>query len=128
MTKRKKDKQRSTRHYTEHLSSSNTKPTKNRGWTQVFPRAKQFPLHMHTSCYACYKPSDKSLMRTRLWLTNRTYNSTEQKLLKSINFILFSISFVCIVLLMLFFSDRPANNLNLFENRSSFNHPVFSYE
>jgi len=63
MTKRKKEKQRSTRHYTEHLSSSNTKPTKNRVWTQVFPKAKQFPLHMwHTSCYACYKHSDKSWM------------------------------------------------------------------
>jgi hypothetical protein len=30
-----KDKQRSTKHYTENLRSSNTNPTKNWGWTQV---------------------------------------------------------------------------------------------
>jgi hypothetical protein len=36
MTKRKKDKQRSTKHYTENLRLSNTNPTRNQGWTQAF--------------------------------------------------------------------------------------------
>ena len=53
--------QRSTKHCTR---SSNTKPTKNRGWTHVLWKVKQFLLHMsHPSCYSCYKHGDKSWIR-----------------------------------------------------------------
>jgi hypothetical protein len=59
-----KDKQQSTKHYTEYNRSSNTNPTKNREWTQVLRKSGPFLLHMwHLSCYYCYKPGDKSRMR-----------------------------------------------------------------
>jgi len=43
-----KDKQRSTKHYTENLRSSNTNPTKNRGCTQLLWKGKQFLIYMCT--------------------------------------------------------------------------------
>ena len=46
------------------LKSSNTNRTKNRWWTQVLMKGKQFLLHMwHPSSNSCIKPDDKSLMR-----------------------------------------------------------------
>ena len=41
-----------------------TKPTKNRGRTQVLCKSKKFLLNMwHPSCCFCYKPGDKSRVR-----------------------------------------------------------------
>ena len=40
---------------------SNTNTTKNRRWTQVLRKGKQFLLHVwHPSCYSCYAPSNMS--------------------------------------------------------------------
>ena len=48
----KKDKHWYTKHYTENKRSSNINPTKNRGWTRVLPKDKQFLLHLwHLSCH-----------------------------------------------------------------------------
>ena len=40
-----KDKQRSTKHTHKTKDRSNTNPTKNRGWTQMLPKGKQFLFH-----------------------------------------------------------------------------------
>jgi hypothetical protein len=41
-----------------------TNPTKNRGWTRVYWKGKQFQLHLwHLLCYSCYKPGYKSWIR-----------------------------------------------------------------
>ena len=40
-----KDKQRSTKHYTEKYRSNHTKPTKNRGRIQWLRKGEQFLLH-----------------------------------------------------------------------------------
>ena len=40
-----KDKQRSTKHTHNTMLSSNTNPSKNRGWTQVLRKGRQFLLH-----------------------------------------------------------------------------------
>jgi hypothetical protein len=42
---KKKDKQRSAKHYTKSKRSSNTNPTKNRGWIRVLWKGKQLLLH-----------------------------------------------------------------------------------
>ena len=45
---------------------SNTNPNKDRGWTHVLEKVKQFLLHMwHPSCYSYYQPGDKSWMWLR---------------------------------------------------------------
>jgi hypothetical protein len=54
---KKKYNQRSIKHYTENLRSSNTGSTKNRAWTQVHRKGKRFLFHMwHPSCCSCYNP------------------------------------------------------------------------
>jgi hypothetical protein len=63
---KKKDKRKTMMYLTlnRKLRSSNTKPTKNHGWTLVVWKGKQFLLHMwHPLCYSCYKTSNKSWMR-----------------------------------------------------------------
>ena len=49
-----KDKQWSTKHYTENKWSSNTNLTTNRGWTRVLRKGKLFLLHYWHSV-SCYK-------------------------------------------------------------------------
>jgi hypothetical protein len=51
---KKRDKQLSTKHYTENQRSSNTNPTKNRGSTHVLRKVEQFLLQMwHSSMKFC---------------------------------------------------------------------------
>ena len=63
----KKDKQRSTKHYTENKRSSNTNPTYNLGWTQVLRISMQILIHIHLSSHSCYKPGDKLWMMRGKW-------------------------------------------------------------
>jgi hypothetical protein len=64
--KEQRDKQRSTKHYTENKRSINMNPTKNRRWSHMLRWGKQFLLRMsHPSCYSCQKPSDNSWMGKR---------------------------------------------------------------
>jgi len=61
--KEKRTNQRSIKRYTDNQRSSNTNPTRNRGFSHVFQKNKQFLFHMwHPSCYSCYKL--RSWMRT----------------------------------------------------------------
>jgi hypothetical protein len=55
MAKRKKDKQWSTKHYTENYKVSNTNTTKSHGWTQVLWKSKQFLLTSGTGHGALIK-------------------------------------------------------------------------
>jgi hypothetical protein len=62
--KRLKDKQRSTKYYTEYKRWSKTYFTKLGGELR---KSKQFLLHMcHPSCQSCYKPGDKTWTRNGL--------------------------------------------------------------
>jgi len=51
--KRQKQKQWSTKHYTEDEKSRNTNPTKTWGWTQLLRNSRYFLLHMsRPSCWS----------------------------------------------------------------------------
>jgi hypothetical protein len=57
MAKIKRDKQSSTKHYTENWATRT--PLKTGGWTWVLWKSEQFLRpQWHLSCYSCYKPCD----------------------------------------------------------------------